>query len=121
MATVEDLERRVEALEKAQNTNTETLEWMAGTLGRMKATADLHTGRFNELDNRVDRVEQKLSGVEQRLTSRIERVEQEVKKLGAGLICCELAQFEPNPLAEQTSNAYPVEAGSEAGGTAPRP
>ena len=88
MATVEDLERRVEALEKAQNTNTETLEWMAGTLGRMKATADLHTGRFNELDNRVDRVEQKLTsveqkltGVEQKLTSRIERVEHEVKRL----------------------------------------
>ena len=81
MATVEDLERRVEALEKAQNTNTETLEWMAGTLGRIKATTDLHTGRFNDLDNRLDGVEQKLASVEQKLTSRIERVEHEVKRL----------------------------------------
>ena len=74
MATIENLEPRVDALEKAHNTNTETRQWMARTLGRVKATTDLHTGRFNELDNRVDRVEQKL-------TSRLEHVEQEVKRL----------------------------------------
>ena len=81
MATIENLEPRVDALEKAHNTNTETRQWMARTLGRVKATTDLHTGRFNELDNRVDRVEQKLAGVVQRLTSRLEHVEQEVKRL----------------------------------------
>ena len=81
MATIENHEPRVDALEKAHNTNTETLEWMAGTLGRIKATTDLHTGRFNDLDNRVDRVEQKLVSVEQKLTSRMERVEHEVKRL----------------------------------------
>ena len=50
MATLEDLERRVVALEKAQNTNTETLEWMAGTLGRVKATTDMHTTRLDRID-----------------------------------------------------------------------
>ena len=77
MATIEDLERRVEALEKAPNANTETLEWMAGTLGRVKATVDMHTTRFDELDKRVDRVEQKVD----KLTGRVERVELEIKKL----------------------------------------
>ena len=57
MISLEDLERRVVALEKAQNTNTETLEWMAGTLGRVKATIDTHTTRLDRIDVRLDRIE----------------------------------------------------------------
>ena len=51
---IEDLRRRVEALEKAQNTNTGTLKWISGTLGQVAAeVAGLReetTKRFDKLD-----------------------------------------------------------------------
>ena len=36
-ATLDELERRVIALEKAQNENTITLKWVAGTLAQVEA------------------------------------------------------------------------------------
>ena len=53
VATLEELERRVLALEQAHNENTTTLKWMAGTLGEIKGVVDEshrapppHRGRF---------------------------------------------------------------------------
>lgn len=57
MTTLEDLERRVSAREKAHNTTTETLEWIAGTLRRVNATVDGHTLRLKRIDVRLDRIE----------------------------------------------------------------
>ena len=42
-ATIEDLERRVIALEKAQSENAGTLRWVTGTLGQIQAVQDHHT------------------------------------------------------------------------------
>jgi hypothetical protein len=38
---LEALERRVSALEAAQKTNTDTLEWIAGEMGKIKAGQDM--------------------------------------------------------------------------------
>ena len=75
MATLEDLERRVVALEKAQNTNTETLEWMAGTLGRVKATTDMHT-------TRLDRIDETLAGHTKTLADHTKRFDDIDTRLG---------------------------------------
>jgi multidrug resistance efflux pump len=56
MSTTEDytrLEKRVSALERASVNNTETLKWMAGTLGSMKAVQDDHTQRLDRLETDV--------------------------------------------------------------------
>jgi len=73
MALAEDfarLEKRVSALEKAAVNNTETITWLAGTLGSMKATQEMHTKRLNGIDavledhtNRLDRIEADVKGL----------------------------------------------------------
>jgi hypothetical protein len=70
--TAEDymrLEKRVTTLEKASVNNTETLKWMAGTLGTMKATQDDHTGRLGGLDERFDGLSAEVRGVKADLAS----------------------------------------------------
>ena len=88
MATVEDLERRVVALEKAQNENTVTLKWVVGTLGQVKAVVDHHTEvlaghtevlashsatladhtkRLGRIETRLDKVETRLDKIDARL------------------------------------------------------
>ncbi len=62
-ATLEELERRVVALEKAQNENTITLKWVAGTLAQVKALADDHTERLQRIDGRLDRIEHDVKGL----------------------------------------------------------
>ena len=69
-ASVEEPERRVVALERANTPNVETLKWVAGTLGHVKATQDEHTVR-------LDRIET----VQDKHTKRPERVESEVRGL----------------------------------------
>jgi lipopolysaccharide biosynthesis regulator YciM len=49
-ATLEELERRVIALEKAQSENTGTLRWVAGTLGQIQAVQDDHTQRLDRME-----------------------------------------------------------------------
>ena len=56
VATVEDLERRVVALETAQHTKASTLRWIAGTLVQIQATVDDHTLRFDKIDFRFDKM-----------------------------------------------------------------
>ena len=69
-ATLEELERRVIALEKTQNENTVTLKWQAGTLAQVKALADDHT-------ERLQRIEQNLNGQ----STRLDRLDQPANAL----------------------------------------
>jgi hypothetical protein len=39
-ATLEELERRVMALERAQSENTTSLRWIAGTLGQVQSVVE---------------------------------------------------------------------------------
>ena len=59
MPTLEDLDRRVSALEAAQNDTTETLRWVVAKLGRVSAVQDEHTLRLERLETKVDRLETK--------------------------------------------------------------
>lgn len=84
MATVEDIERRVIALETAQNTNASTLRWVAGTLGQIQAVVDDHTGRLERIENtQADHTNrhQRLEHTQTDHTNRLERVESEIKGL----------------------------------------
>jgi uncharacterized coiled-coil protein SlyX len=60
---IQDLERRVSALEAAQNDTTQTLRWVVAKLGKMSATLDEHTLQLERLDVRMDRLEQKVDAL----------------------------------------------------------
>lgn len=51
MTTVEDLERRVSALETAQKETAKTQTWMAATLGHIAAVQDEHTQRLDRIES----------------------------------------------------------------------
>ena len=104
-ATLEELEQRVAVLEKAQhalaqaqNENTVTLKWMAGTLAQVKALADDHTERLqrieqdvngqstrlDHMDKRLDRMDTRLDRMDTRLDKvdgRLDHIERDVKGL----------------------------------------
>ncbi len=68
--TLEDLERRVTQLEKtqhelqrAQNENTVTLKWLAGTLAQVKALADDHTERLDRIEHDVKGLRRDMPGI----------------------------------------------------------
>jgi phage shock protein A len=63
MTTIEELERRVTALEAAQNDTTQTLRWVVTKLGKMSAVQDEHTLRLERIDNRLDRMEADFKGL----------------------------------------------------------
>jgi uncharacterized coiled-coil protein SlyX len=50
MTTIEDLDRRVTTLERAQNDTTETLRWVVAKLGRVSAVQDEHTLRLERIE-----------------------------------------------------------------------
>lgn len=76
-AALEELEQRVallekgqQALEQAQNDNTLTLKWVAGTLAQVKMLADDHTERLQRIEasvsdqaGRLDRIEHDVKGL----------------------------------------------------------
>jgi hypothetical protein len=62
-ASLEELERRVIALERAQNENTTTLKWMAGTLGEIKGAVDDHTERLQRVETEVQKVGRDVQGL----------------------------------------------------------
>jgi len=74
---IADLERRVAALEAAQNETTESQRWMAATLGRIAAVQDEHTMQLKRLGGRLDNVDSRLDKVD----SRLDRVEGEMKSM----------------------------------------
>ena len=58
------LTKRVVALEKAAVSNTETISWMAGTLGTMKAVQDVHTKRMDGIDSKLDEMDEHIDRLE---------------------------------------------------------
>ena len=76
-ATLDEMERRVIALEKAQNDNTASLKWVVGTLGQVQATVDDHTGRLGQLQATVDDHTVRLG----RLETEVKAVRTEVEAL----------------------------------------
>jgi chromosome segregation ATPase len=94
-ATIEDLERRVTALETAQNDTTQTLRWVVSRLGKMSAVQDEHTLRLDRIDSRLDHIDSRLDRMDSRLDhvdgrldridSRLDRVEADLKGLRADL------------------------------------
>ncbi len=83
-ATLEELERRVSALElgqhelqRAQNENRVSLKWLAGTLAQVEALAYDHRERLKAIEGRLGAIE--ITGNEQ--TERLGRIEHDVKGL----------------------------------------
>jgi hypothetical protein len=79
--TVEDLDRRVTALERTQNDTTETLRWTAATLGQMRAVQDEHAQRLERIQTTLADHTQRLDGIDTRLDSiegRLDRLEAKV-------------------------------------------
>lgn len=60
MTDLAELERRVTALEAAQNDTTQTLRWVVAKLGRVAAVQEEHTLRLDRIESRLDKVEDKL-------------------------------------------------------------
>jgi chromosome segregation ATPase len=65
--TLEDLDRRVGALERAQGETTETLRWVVTKLARLQAVQDEHTLRLERLETKVDKLDDRLVKVETQL------------------------------------------------------
>ena len=65
--TLEDLDRRVTALEAAQGNTTQTLRWVVTKLARMQAVQDEHTLRLERVEMKVDALDGRMSAVETKL------------------------------------------------------
>ena len=65
--TVEDLDRRVSALERAQGETTETLRWVVTKLARVQAVQDEHTLRLERLESKVDTLGSKVDTMESKV------------------------------------------------------
>jgi hypothetical protein len=68
MTDIVELERRVTALEAAQNETAKTQTWMASTLGRIAAVQDGHTLRLERIEGDVAAIKADLSGVKSDLS-----------------------------------------------------
>jgi hypothetical protein len=73
--TLDDLDRRVTALERTQGETTETLRWVVTKLARMQAVQDEHTLRLERLETRLDNVEAKLDSLPRAVAELIEASE----------------------------------------------
>ena len=63
-------------LERASVNNTETIDWMASTLGTMKAGQEMHTRRLDGIDAKLDDHTKRFDDHAQRLG----RIEADVKE-----------------------------------------
>ncbi len=94
MTDIELLARRVEALEEAQldarisslevaaRHNAKQIEWMATTLGKMAATQDQHTARFDRLENEMSSLRNEMSSFRRELPGIVAETMREVLKEG---------------------------------------
>jgi chromosome segregation ATPase len=98
--TLEDLDRRVTALERAQGDTTESLRWVVAKLGRVQAVQDEHTLRLERVETKVDEH-----------TLRLERLETKVDRMDARLGSVErkldgLIEALPGIVAEAVRSAH---------------
>ena len=63
-ATLEDLDRRVTALEHAQNENTQSLKWLITKVARIQAVQDEHSIRLDRIEGRLEKIESRLDRLE---------------------------------------------------------
>jgi hypothetical protein len=56
-----ELDRRVTALETAQNETTQTLRWTVAKIGRIAAVQDEHTLRLERIETRLDGLQNEFS------------------------------------------------------------
>lgn len=63
MTTIDELERRVSALETAQKETANTQTWVASTLGRIASVQDQHTAAIAELQADMREVKTDLRGL----------------------------------------------------------
>ncbi len=61
MTDIAELERRVAALEAAQNDTTQTQRWVVAKLGRMSAVQDEHTLHLERIEGDVTEIKQDIS------------------------------------------------------------
>jgi len=72
-ADFNDLKTRVTRLERASVNDTETITWLAGTLGGMKAVQDSHT-------ERLDRIEAGVAGLRKHMPGFVTEAMREVMR-----------------------------------------
>jgi chromosome segregation ATPase len=81
-ATLEELERRVIALEKAQLENTATLKWVSGTLGQIQALQDHHTDELREIRNDMRQMRGDIRGLDGKIDAVDRKVDAVDRKVG---------------------------------------
>lgn len=69
--TMEDLEKRVIALEKAQSENLTAFNWVAGKLGVIESVQVQHTERLNHIDGDLLEIKGRLGRVEKKLDDHV--------------------------------------------------
>ncbi|HEX5957929.1 MAG TPA: hypothetical protein VFY92_04640 [Hyphomicrobiaceae bacterium] len=79
--TLEGLDQRITALDRAQGDTTETLRWVVTKLARMQAVQDEHTLRLDRLETKVDQLGNKVD----RLGVRVDQLGNRVDQLGEQL------------------------------------
>jgi uncharacterized coiled-coil protein SlyX len=76
--TIEDLDRRVTALERTQSDTAETLRWVVTKLARMQAVQDEHTLRLERVEARLDSLETKVDALPRAIAELIAASEQRI-------------------------------------------
>ena len=82
MADVQELERRVQALEAAQNDTTQTLRWVVARLGKVSAVQDEHTLRLERIEAEVSGFRREFNVFQSGQATMIADVMREVLKEG---------------------------------------
>jgi hypothetical protein len=82
--TLEDLDRRVGALERAQGETTETLRWVVTKLARMQAVQDEHTLRLERLESKVDTMGSSLDALPRAIAEMIDASEKRIMAAVSG-------------------------------------
>jgi DNA polymerase III alpha subunit (gram-positive type) len=82
--TVEDLDRRVGALERAQGETTETLRWVVTKLARVQAVQDEHTLRLERLESKVDTMGSKMDALPHAIAEMVDASEKRIMAAIAG-------------------------------------
>ncbi len=94
MTDIDELERRVTALEAFQKDTAETLRWVVAKLGRISAIQDEHTLRLDRIDARLDKIDTRLDKID----ARLDKVESQLDRLTRHF--CSLREELPGMIAD---------------------